>query len=440
MADSDLIILGAGVAGLSAARTLSGRGVRVTLIEARDRIGGRIHTRHETQTATPLELGAEFIHGRPPETFDLVRAAGLAVVDAAESRLLLKDGTLQPVDFWAGIEKAMSAIKRVRKDISFADAIKAAGSKIDRASRDLAMSFVEGFDAADVNHISVQSVLEEQSGDAQIDEGRNFRLMGGYDAIPEFLRAGIDPAFAAIHLGTVATAVNWKRDGVTVETISAQGMLTQTFRAKALLVTLPLGVLQAPAGERGAVTFHPPLPQKHDAAARLAAGPVVKVLLRFREPFWETRSPPSLPGKGTLADTAFLHSRGLAVPTWWTLLPVRSNVLTGWAGGNSAMALSGKGEAFVLDRSIDSLATILGLPRDEVESRIELAIVNDWQSDPSPAARTAMCPWAAWTPARSLPRLWTTRSSMPAKRRTTPARPARSRGRSCRPIGRWGRW
>src|ERR1700683_5752889 len=81
---ADVVILGAGAAGLAAARQLTGAGLRVVVLEARDRVGGRMHTLHETGWPAPIELGAEFIHGGSAETWAIVRAAGLAAYEVSE--------------------------------------------------------------------------------------------------------------------------------------------------------------------------------------------------------------------------------------------------------------------------------------------------------------------------------------------------------------------
>src|SRR5258705_12382789 len=90
----DVLIIGAGAAGLAAARELSSRGLRVTILEARDRVGGRIDTRRSAQSSLLIELGAEFVHGKPPEIFDLIGPAGLTLYDVADRHWVLGNGVL----------------------------------------------------------------------------------------------------------------------------------------------------------------------------------------------------------------------------------------------------------------------------------------------------------------------------------------------------------
>ena len=82
---TDTLIIGAGMAGLTAAQALAEAGQHVLILEARDRIGGRIHTQHVGSEA--LELGAEFIHGRPPELWALIEEAGLATYERDGAQL-----------------------------------------------------------------------------------------------------------------------------------------------------------------------------------------------------------------------------------------------------------------------------------------------------------------------------------------------------------------
>src|SRR5439155_13248062 len=98
-ADCDAVVIGAGVAGLAAARRLSNAGLKVIIVEARDRAGGRIHSLRPSGWPLPIEAGAEFIHGRPEETWSIVRGANLAASVVPENHQHSPDGRLQPLDF-----------------------------------------------------------------------------------------------------------------------------------------------------------------------------------------------------------------------------------------------------------------------------------------------------------------------------------------------------
>src|SRR6266576_11801 len=118
----DVLIIGAGAAGLSAARDLSSKGVKVTVLEARDRIGGRIHTQHDESSPVPIELGAEFIHGKPLEVFDIADAAGLLLCDVTERHWYLHDGRLMKSgSFWARVDEIMDQMRNEQRDLSFAE-------------------------------------------------------------------------------------------------------------------------------------------------------------------------------------------------------------------------------------------------------------------------------------------------------------------------------
>src|ERR1700730_18666405 len=123
----DVVVIGAGVAGLAAARELSQAGLTVTIVEARDRIGGRIHTLHDPHSSVPIELGAEFVHGEADETFAIVRAAQLIVSELPDEHYRSRGGTLEPMgDFWGTVQRIQRGIdRRITRskngDFSFAD-------------------------------------------------------------------------------------------------------------------------------------------------------------------------------------------------------------------------------------------------------------------------------------------------------------------------------
>ncbi|HEX6083630.1 MAG TPA: NAD(P)/FAD-dependent oxidoreductase [Thermoanaerobaculia bacterium] len=355
MTTYDAIIIGAGAAGLSAARALSGARKRICLLEARPRVGGRIHTLHFPDLPLPIELGAEFVHGEVDTTFSIVDAAALAAAQLPDDHWWTEDGRRTRIDdFWGDIDKVRSKIGAMKRDVSFAEFLRRRKDLTPRL-RELACNFVEGYHASHADRISAQvlrSADEEQAG-----ENKQFRIADGQDALVDWLRAGIDPEHCDLFLGTAAKRVQWSQGSVTVETDA------QRFRAKALLVTIPIGVWKA-----GAIEFDPALKEKERAIEQLEAGHVVKIAFRFRERFWD--------------EVNFLHSNDRFMPTWWTSAPFRAPVLTGWAGGHAADALLAEGSEAMIDRALDSLGRAWQQPRRKIDALLAGTFTHDWQADP----------------------------------------------------------
>src|SRR5262249_3337808 len=145
----------------------------------------------------------------------------------------------------------------------------------------------------------------------------------------------------ALRLSTVVTEVHWSAGRVVVEARKATGHPLPPLQARSAIVTLPLGVLRAPTGADGAIRFAPRLHDAERAAGAMVQGPLFKLLLRFRTPFWCSGTPTL---RGARKRTfGFAQLPGGKIPTWWTTAPVESGVLTGWAGGPTALELSALG-------------------------------------------------------------------------------------------------
>src|SRR3989441_5442227 len=382
----DVLVLGAGAAGLAAARDLSHAGLRVTVIEARPRVGGRVLTVHDPRSPVPLELGAEFIHGEAAETLPLARAAGLAVLELPETHELATAGRFKPMgDFWGLVDRMNHDLARRLagrgKDFPVSEYLDSA--RIPAAHRGMLRDFVQGFYAAHPDRLSAQSLAVETEGGDEEDEvqGKQFRIANGGDALMKWLRDGVDPDRSEVRLSTVAGSVQWKRGAVSVACrgSSDRAPLT-TLSARTALITLPLAVLKA-----GVVRFDPALPAKQRALAGLEMGQVFKIVLRFREAFWE--KPEFLKERRAQAGANgsglnFLHAHGAEVPTWWTSLPVRAPVLTGYVGAVAAEQLLAEEPASRLERSLVALSDVLAVPRRELEELLDASVSHDWRADP----------------------------------------------------------
>jgi monoamine oxidase len=384
MTKLDVIIIGAGAAGLAAAQALSDGGCSVLILEARDRIGGRILTHHDPAFGTPLELGAEFVHGRPQATWKMIRQAGLVAVDLPADHRRRHRGRLSRMPHInAKLNEVMGGLTRLgAHDMSFAQYLRTHRNTPALAeARRFATDFVEGFDAADPERISAKSLGQEQAGIGDLDEETQFRLVDGYGSLIDYLRKSLTAKRVTIRLRAPVSEIRWSKGKVEIEADKSRD--AGVLRAPRAMITLPLGVFQIPPEMAGSVRFSPDIPAKRDAAARLASGPVVKAILRFSESFWDD---PAVGGAAQtneeMRDAAFLHSPEAAFPTWWTMRPLRLPILTAWAGGPKALALVGLSNRELRKAAIDSLATLVKRRPRLLLSLLKQFQAYDWASDP----------------------------------------------------------
>ncbi|HET9107964.1 MAG TPA: NAD(P)/FAD-dependent oxidoreductase [Steroidobacteraceae bacterium] len=371
----DVIVIGAGAAGLAAAAALSRSGCSVRVVEARDRIGGRIWTRLEPGLAAPVELGAEFIHGDSPETYELLRRAGGSAVDTSGEHWSLIDGRLQrrTESLLGQVRGAFEAAEVLRQpDISLEAFLESRpGRALPQEARAMARAFVSGFDAADPRLVSLHSVAEEWRSGGMLDSSQS-RPSGGYHTVLQALAGALDPARVRVQLQTVVKAVEWSRGSVEIqgERLGAPWRAT----ARSAIVTVPLAVLQTPAALPGAIRFTPGLDAKQPAMDRILSGPVLKVMLRFRRAFWTEHD------GARHADAAFFHSPGKAFPTLWTPLPVRAPLLSAWAGGPAASRLCDSSDEEIVRAALDGVGTVF--PGCDVEAELQSAHLHNWARDP----------------------------------------------------------
>ncbi|HEX9602504.1 MAG TPA: NAD(P)/FAD-dependent oxidoreductase [Myxococcales bacterium] len=367
----EALVLGAGAAGLRAGAALLRKRVKVLVVEARDRIGGRVHSIEDRELGRVVELGAEFVHGRP---HDELKRAKVKLDEMDGRQMALLGGELRDVT-----RQFRSMLRKLAKARGAGTAQSwLATARLDPAERELARHYIEGFFAAPATFVGIEGVESEQGM-------RTRRVIGGYDRAlrghADALRSG-----DALRLGLTVETVRWRKGRVEVRARTLTGA-AEELEAERLVVALPVSVLAALDGVR----FDPPLRRKREALAWVRTGAVVKALLRFREPFWLTRA---------LRKVDFFHAPGAAFPTWWRGSPREVPLLTGWAGGPAAERL-GREDRLAL--ALDSVSRLFGRSRREVDSSLDGARIVDWSEDPF--ARGAYAYELAGAPPDLLPRL-----------------------------------
>lgn len=369
--EHDVVVIGAGAAGLAALRELDRAGIDVLCLEARDRIGGRILTVRDPLSPIPVELGAEFIHGRPEEIWSIVRAANLPAYDVTDHAVHIANGKIEGRGgAWLLVGKVNDDMRRAARngpDQSFADFV--AHSNHSEDAIRLASNFVEGFNAARKELVGIASLAKDMEAADEIDGDTSFRLLSGYDAVPKYLMDGTRDARSKLQFNAVVRAIEWQPGAAVVRAQQVQGARESSFSARRVILTVPLGVLQ-----EGSLHFVPEPVSMLEAARQLAFGQVFRVVLRFREAVWERND--------DFADAGFLLSDGPPFPTWWTPLAVRAPIITGWCAGSRADALIGQSPDMILSQALDSLAKLINVPGGELETLLEACHFHDWHSDP----------------------------------------------------------
>jgi len=356
------LVIGAGAAGLMTARELARAGKRVTILEARDRCGGRIDKLPAEQFGYPAEGGAEFVHGAAPVTRALMREARLSLSPRGGTRWSTRTGAFAPAE--ASLPHASrfyQALREVKADLPIAEFLEThfADRRYDELRRSITRT-VEGYDAADPRRASTLALREEWMGR---DDGEHGRIAEGYGALIEYLAAECRGHGAAIHLGAAVAALD--ESGGRIAASCADGAV---FEADAAILTVPLPLLSE-------IALPPAARERAAKAADIGYGNVAKVLLGFATKWWAGG------GGRDLTDMSFLLSDA-PIPTWWTQHPAAYPVLTGWLAGPKADRVSSLTEAELIDMGLASLAEIFALPADRIRGDLVASRAINWGNDP----------------------------------------------------------
>jgi monoamine oxidase len=369
-----IIVIGAGISGLAAAHELSRQGRHVVLLEARERVGGRILTLRSPEWPIPIELGAEFVHGGSPALKAGLRRARVRT-RPAPTRIWWQspDGLELVPDFWQRVERVTDAIPARNRGWSFATFLRRRGRTFSSADRERVRSYVQSFNAAPEARLSAYALRADHAGADTNDRS----VIGGYDRLARSWANHWPDGQVDLRLETIVERIRWRTGFVSVETRAARGGRRETFSGRGAILTLPLGVWRA-----GDVKFDPPLRTKQALVARCGWGQVLRLAVLMRADFWKL---PTLPGflRGGGVDRArgFINTPDAPIPVWWAPRPPMP-VLVGWAGGPAADSLIGSSAKELRRAAIASLAGILGCGEKHVSGMVLQCTFHDWSTDP----------------------------------------------------------
>lgn len=368
----DVIVVGAGAAGIACCEQLHAKGIDFLLVEAKARIGGRVQAHLDRAFGIPLELGAEFIHGAPAYTLKWMEQLKIPFYDLQERHLFRKGKSLDDnlnddLDFWSTTEKLMHRLKANRKSDRSVQEFLRQHQAFGAPAKALFCSFVEGYHAADISKMSEKGLASTEEDDADaLNETRAFRSTQPY----QHLLKGIFQTFASeanFRNRMRLERIQWTRGQV--QLTCRKGAETTILRARKAVITLPLGVLKSDK-----ITWDPVPRALSEFLNHTEMGHVQKIIFRFRQRFWEELSEKPI---------SFLHLGPEAYfPTWWTLQPFRLPYLVAWQGGPKAQELSSMPEAKRIEMALDTLAELTLKSSAALTALLEESFTHNWSRDP----------------------------------------------------------
>jgi monoamine oxidase len=367
MEKHDVIIVGAGASGIMAAKILSDVKMNVCVLEARDRIGGRIHTFHKPGFLKPVEAGAEYVHGKLPLTLNLLKEAEIKYYRTKGTLWQSKNNQLvKRDDFIEHADVLMEALKKLDEEMTVAQFLSDYFPGKEYEGMKVSLSqYIEGYDAGDINYFSALALKEEWENETE----EQYRVEGGYGLLLDHLQKATIKNNVIYNFSTIVNQINWTADHVEVITSG-----NQIFLAHKVLVTVPLPMLMGNA-DNTTISFQPDLPEITNAAKSIGYGDVIKIVFEFTCSFWE-------PAEGGNAKNLLFIFSNQRVPTWWSQLPDKLPRLTGWLAGPNATKLADASEMDIIQLALESLSSIFNVEEETIRSYIKGTFIHNWITDP----------------------------------------------------------
>lgn len=368
--DADVIVVGAGACGLMAGYELSKAGKKVLILEARDRIGGRVYPLSVERYGYPAQGGGEFVHGEAPHTHALIKSAGLSYIPMNGTRWSSRNGEIESSKSSTenlhgnqDVSYMKEKLKELKEDISIQEFLdKYLGDERFNELRQIVIGMVEGYDAADPKKISTFTLRSDwlSSIEKPWIQGR---IKEGYGALLNYLLEEIKSNNGKIILNSPVSDIEILKDYAIVKTAEKT-----TYQSLKVIVTVPLPIIER-------INFIPPILEKINASKKIGFGDVIKILIKFRERWWENIL------EGKFSKATFFLTKG-TISYFWTQYPQLEPVITGWASGPVVAQISDYSEEKIIDMAVETLSNTFKIDKDYLKNLIVLAQVFNWRVDP----------------------------------------------------------
>ncbi len=367
--ESEIIIIGAGASGIMAARELSKEGKKVIILEARDRVGGRVYPLSEEDFGYPAQGGAEFIDGGSKIVNELIKEAGLTYIEIEngetwnvrrERIYKAADNAMEDLVFASHRKEINQRLLELKEDIPVSSFLEKYFSEDKyKELRHWIIDMVETYNVGNPNKASTFAMRDEWMGDVDWSQGR---IKEGYGALIMFLKSECEKNGVDILLNREVSEINIV-EGLTNVTCT-DGLV---YSGQKVVVTVPLPVLSS-------IQFNPVITKKIEASKKIGFGNVIKILIKFKDNWWKNSTQDDL-------SEAFLILTDRVVRVVWTQYPSDYTTLTAWICNKDAEELKHKSNEDILFVALESLADIFKVDIEKIKSEVVISKINNWAED-----------------------------------------------------------